>query len=134
MNCKTCNIAAPQYELFDGLCGKCLLAQAAAMREALEKARAAVVRFLVPHRFRLSDSWLDFFVEENLVMFDAIGFVKAKPIEEDAGHDYVSKESVKPLLDALSAYRTLLYQAGESTVLADEAFMQARRIGLLKDK
>ena len=47
----------------------------------LQAEREAIARFLVPWRGRLSDSWLTHFEESCGVYFDAIGYVKPRPVE-----------------------------------------------------
>lgn len=63
----------------------------AARTDALVKCRVMIGRFLVPWKHRISDSWLSGFEETGCVIFDEIGFVKPKPIEDEAGKDYVPR-------------------------------------------
>lgn len=52
------------------------------LREIIKQHREGVARFLVPWRSSLDQSWLDHFVKECGVEFDAIGFVKATPLDK----------------------------------------------------
>lgn len=45
------------------------------LRSIIVRERAAVARFMVPHRARLSENWLALFVEEGILRFDSCGFV-----------------------------------------------------------
>lgn len=50
--------------------------------EELMKCRNMVSQFLVPWRHRIPESWLSSFEESGCVIFDAIGFVRPKPVED----------------------------------------------------
>lgn len=48
--------------------------------ELLEMERAAVARYLIPHRRDMPECWRKHFSDECGVYFDAIGFVKPRPV------------------------------------------------------
>lgn len=66
-------------------------ADAAAMREALTKERAAIARFLVPWRSHLDQSWLDNFVESGSVRFNEIGYVFPVEVSTNTGSELLAE-------------------------------------------
>ena len=68
-----------------------LKADAAAMREALTKERAAIARFLVPWRSHLDQSWLDNFVESGSVRFNEIGYVFPVEVSTNTGSELLAE-------------------------------------------
>lgn len=129
MNCKTCNIAAPQYELFDGLCGKCLLA--AHQRTLAELEKSQIEHMNLEENLEVSTQEFATELErvqkqaaamrEALLRIDRDFFcdfqelgserhhdpkqcrncIALTALASDAGRDYVRKESVGPIVEAL---------------------------------
>lgn len=130
MNCRTCNIAAPQYELFDGLCGKCLLRITRDLLAVIHRdggqyteqhglevsaksageisigrlvtaeesqKQAAAMTSCLEHIKTLSLECR----EDPKIVLQAVGLSAIGGLQSDAGRDYVSKKSVKPIAEAL---------------------------------
>lgn len=120
--CTVCGTGHDRDKLHDGLCHGCVsnklqaaMAElervnkaAAEMRHDLIAAREMVARFLIPWKLHIPDSWLDGFVEAKIVSFDGMAYVYPVPVSTDAGKDYVRREDVKPLVEALRALKLWL--------------------------
>lgn len=107
--------------------------QAAEMRSDLERCRAYIARFLIPWRSHLPESWLSGFEEEGCVVFDEVGFVKAKPITSDTGKGFVRIEDVKPLFKAVAYAMDWCCDENADEIDGDrirEAWLLGKRLGL----